>query len=146
MRVLVEELHVGVRRRAVEVEVVLLHILAVVALAVSQAKEPFLENRILAVPQSQREAEMLFVIGNAADAVLAPAVGARASMIMGEKIPGVTVFAVVLADRAPLALSEIRAPLLPRHALVTHTFQPLLFYNLTNGNRGIFLNLRLDGS
>jgi hypothetical protein len=67
-------------------------------------------------------------------------------MIMGEKIPGVTVLAVVLADRPPLSLSEIWAPLLPRHALVTHTLQPLLFYNLTSGNRGFFLNLRLHGS
>ena len=90
LRVLVEILHVGVRRRAVEVEVVLLHVLAVVALAVGQSEEPLLEDGILAVPQGQREAEVLFVIGNAGDAVLAPAVGARAGMIVGEEIPGVT--------------------------------------------------------
>jgi hypothetical protein len=56
MRVLVEIFHVGVRRRTVEVEVVLLHILSMVALVVGQSEEPFLENRILAVPQGQREA------------------------------------------------------------------------------------------
>ena len=53
LRVLVEVLHVRVGRRAVEVEVVLLHILAVVALAVGQPEEPLLEDRVLAVPQGQ---------------------------------------------------------------------------------------------
>ena len=75
LRVLVEVLHVGMSRRAVEVEVVLLHILSVVALAVAQSEEPLLENRVLAVPHGQREAQVLFVIGNAGNAVLPPAVG-----------------------------------------------------------------------
>ena len=43
LRILVQVLHVGMRRRAVDVEVVqLLHILAVVTLAVGQAEEPLL--------------------------------------------------------------------------------------------------------
>ena len=45
--------------RAVEVEVVLLDVLAVVALAVGEAEQPFLQDRILAVPQREREAEDL---------------------------------------------------------------------------------------
>ena len=45
LRVLVEILHVRVGRRAIEVEVVLLHVLAVVALAVGQPEEPLLEDR-----------------------------------------------------------------------------------------------------
>ena len=76
LRVLVEVLHVRVRRRGVEVEVVLLDVLAVVALAVGQAEQPLLEDRVLAVPQGQREAELLLVVGDAGEAVLAPAVGA----------------------------------------------------------------------
>ena len=70
---------VGVR---VEVEVVLLHVLAVVALAVGQAEQPLLEDRILAVPQRQREAEQLLVVADAGEAVLAPAVGARARLVV----------------------------------------------------------------
>ncbi len=35
-----------------------------VALVVGQPEEALLENRILAVPQGQRETEALFVIGN----------------------------------------------------------------------------------
>ena len=111
--ILVEVLHVRVGRRAVEVEVVLLHVLAVVPLAVGEPEEPLLEDGILAVPQGQREAEALLVIGDAGDAVLAPAVGAGAGMIVGEEIPGIAVFAVVLAHRSPLPLAEVGPPLLP---------------------------------
>src|SRR5277367_3881875 len=56
MRVLVEVLHVGVRGSAVEVEVVLLYVLAMITFAVGQAEKPLLEDRILAVPQRNREA------------------------------------------------------------------------------------------
>ena len=76
VRILVQKLHVRVGRRAIEVEVVLLDVLAVVPLAVGQSEEPLLEDRILPVPQGQREAEALFVIGDAGQAVFAPAVGA----------------------------------------------------------------------
>src|SRR4029079_18720641 len=114
LRVLVEVLQVRVRRRAVEVEPVLLDVLAVVALAVREAEHPLLEDRVRAVPQGEREAEALALVGDAGDAVLAPAVGARARLVVGEVAPGVAVVAVVLAHRPPLALAEVRAPRLPR--------------------------------
>src|SRR6516162_5617899 len=51
----------------------------------------------------------------------------RSGLIVGEVVPGITVFAVVLADRAPLALAEVWTPLLPRHSLVAHLVEtPLL--------------------
>ena len=53
LRILVEILHVGMRRRAVEVEVVFLHVLAVVALAVGQPEQALLEDRVVAVPQRE---------------------------------------------------------------------------------------------
>ena len=77
------------RRRAIEVEVVFLHVLAVIALAVREAEESLLQDGILPIPEGQREAQTLFVVGNAGDAVLAPAVGARARVIVGEEIPGI---------------------------------------------------------
>ena len=43
-------------------------------------------------------------IGDAADAVFAPAVRAAAGVIVRQIFPGVTVRAVVLAHRAPLAI------------------------------------------
>jgi hypothetical protein len=58
--------------RRVEVEVALLHVLAVIALAVREAEEPLLEDGILAVPQGQGEAEELPVVGDSPQSVLAP--------------------------------------------------------------------------
>jgi hypothetical protein len=119
-----------VSRRAVEVEVVLLDVLAVVALAVGEPEEALLEDGIPAVPQGQGEAQVLLVIGKAGDAVLAPAVGTRAGVIVGEEIPGVPRFAVVLADRAPLPLTQIGSPFLPRDSRLARLVQPLSFLRI----------------
>ncbi len=75
LRVLVEELHVGVRRRRVEVEVVLLHVLAVVRLR--PARRPNRRSfRIGSRPFQSASAkhEHLIAVADAGDAVLAPAV------------------------------------------------------------------------
>ena len=58
--ILVQLLHVRMGRRAIEVEVVLFDVLAVVAFAVGQAEQSLLEYWILAVPQTHAEAEHLF--------------------------------------------------------------------------------------
>ena len=84
LRVLVEHPHVRVRRRAVEVEVVLLDVLAVVALGVGQAEEPLLEDRVRAVPHRERQAQPLSSSLMPGDAVLAPPVGARARLVVRE--------------------------------------------------------------
>ena len=94
----------------VEVEVVLLDILTVVALAVGQAEQALLENWVAAVPQREGKAQTLFLIADAGDAVLAPVIGARASLIMVEVAPCVTALAVVLPDGTPLTLAQIRPP------------------------------------
>jgi hypothetical protein len=70
LRVLVQTLHVRVGRRGIEVEVVLLHVLAVIRLAIAQAEEPLLEDRILAVPQRQRETEALLQVAETRESVL----------------------------------------------------------------------------
>jgi hypothetical protein len=100
-------------RRAVEVEVVLLDVLAVVALAVGEPEQPLLEDRVAPVPEREREAQALLVVADATESVFAPAVGAGSRLFVREVVPGVAVLAVVLADRAPLALAEIGAPFLP---------------------------------
>ena len=121
--VLVEVLHVRVGRRRVEVEVVLLHVLAVVSLAVGQAEQPFLEDGVLAVPQRQREAEQLAVIGDPSEPVLAPAIGPRAGLVVAEVVPRVARVAIVLPHRPPLPLREIRSPFPPRGGLGTGFLQ-----------------------
>src|SRR5438094_2245483 len=89
--------HVGVGRRAVEIEVVFLDVLAVIALAVGEAEQALLHDGIDAVPEGQREAEPLLIVGDPGQAVLAPAVRARAGLIVAEVVPGVAALAVVLA-------------------------------------------------
>ena len=91
LRILVEALQVRVRGRAVEVEPVLLGVLAVVALAVGEPEDPLLEDRVGAVPQRERQAQPLALVADAGDAVLAPAVGARARLVVREVVPGVAV-------------------------------------------------------
>ena len=117
LRILVLAAQVGVRRRAVEVEPVLLDVLAVVALAVGEAEHPLLEDRVGAVPERQRQAQPLALVADPGDPVLAPAVRARARVVVGEVVPRVAVVAVVLAHRAPLALAQVRAPRLPGHLI-----------------------------
>src|SRR6185437_7741415 len=112
--IFVEIAHVGMCRRIVEVEVVLLHILAVIAFGIGETEQALLEDRVLAVPQSDGEAEELAVVGDAGNAILAPAIGARPRLVVGEIIPGIAVGAVILAHRAPLALGEVGSPFAPR--------------------------------
>ena len=132
LRVLVEVLHVRVRRRAVEVEVVLLDVLAVVALAVGEPEQALLQDRVALVPQRQRKAQPLLVVAEPAEPVLAPLVGARARLVVREVVPGVAVFAVVLADRAPLPFAQIRSPFLPRDLRLARVVQALLFRHVHN--------------
>ena len=87
LRVVVAPAHPRVRRRRVEVPPVLLGVLAVVALGAGQAEDPLLEDRVAAVPEREREAERLPVVADAGEAVLAPAVGARAGVVVREVAP-----------------------------------------------------------
>src|SRR5262249_45470679 len=110
---LVQRAHVRVSRGAVEVEVALLHVLAVIPLVSRQAEEPLLENVVTLVPERHGEADTLVVVGNAEEAILAPAVCPRTRVLVGEVLPGRPVRGLVLPNRAPLPLGEIRPPALP---------------------------------
>ncbi|MNK95740.1 hypothetical protein D3C87_1159890 [compost metagenome] len=131
--VLVQILHVRVRGSRVEVEVVFLHVLAMVAFAVGQAEGALFQNRIAPVPQRQRKAQQLVVIADATQAVLAPAVSARPRLIMGEVIPGVAVVAVVFPDRPPLPLAQVRPPFFPGCAPRLCFDKPLLLCVIAHG-------------
>ena len=112
--ILVEVLHVGMCGCAVEIEVVFLDVLAVVALAIGQAEEPLLQDRIPAIPKRDREAELLLVIGNSGQTIFSPAVGAGTRLVMTEVVPRIPVLAVVFAYCSPLPFAEIGSPFLPR--------------------------------
>jgi hypothetical protein len=111
--ILVERLGVGGGGGGVEEEVLLLDILAVIPLGAGEPEEPLLEDGIAAVPQRQREADAALTVADPQQAVLPPAVGAAAGVIVREIAPGVAVRRIVLADGPPLALGEIGPPALP---------------------------------
>jgi hypothetical protein len=54
----------------------------------AQAEQPLLEDRVTLVPQRDRETEALMVVGDAGQAVLAPAIRARSRLVVGEVVPG----------------------------------------------------------
>src|ERR1700749_2258242 len=54
---------------------------------------------------------------------------------MAEVVPGVSIFAVVLANRSPLPLAEVRSPLLPRNTLFARLIQSFLFVDFDINKR-----------
>jgi hypothetical protein len=76
------------RRRGVQVEVRLLDVLAVVPLGTGEAEQALFEDGIAPVPQRDREAEPLLAIADAEQAVLAPTIGARSSVVVRKGVPG----------------------------------------------------------
>jgi len=108
-RYLVEVLHIGMGRRAVQVEVVLLDVLAVIPLGVGQPEQPLLEDRVLPVPEGDGETELLLSSEMPAIPSSPPAVGAGAGLVVAEVFPRRSRPAVVLAHRAPLPLAEVTA-------------------------------------
>src|SRR5439155_19602150 len=124
--ILVQHSLVRVTRQRIEIEVVLLDVLAVIAFARHQAEIALFENRIALVPERHRPAEDLVSIAEAGDAVLSPAIGLRSGKVWGEERPGVAVLAVVLAHRSPCAVRQIGTPLVPAGALMGVAGESLL--------------------
>src|SRR2546427_9767174 len=110
LRILVEHPHVAVRRRVVEIEVVLLDVLAVVAFPRRQTEVPLLQDRIATVPERWRIDEQLVAIAQARDAILAPPVRLAARHVVREEAPRVAVCAVVFADGSPRTIGDVATP------------------------------------
>src|ERR1700722_8706576 len=117
--IFVEQLHVGMCGRRIEIEVILLHVLPVMSLTVRQPEHPLLEDWILAVQQSEGKAQVLLLVADAGDAVLAQVIGPRSGLVVSEIVPGVAVVAVVFPDSAPLPFAEIGPPKPPGRSLVS---------------------------
>src|SRR5713101_2603159 len=137
LRVLVEPLHIGMGRCGIQIEVVLLDVLAMVALGTGEAEVALLEDRVAAVPERQREAEALMVVRDAQDAVLAPAIGARARVVVRKIVPGRAVGGVVLSHRPPLAVGEIGRPSQPLRRSHGRFLEPLLLHARVGRLRGL---------
>src|SRR5262249_33117486 len=113
-------------RGAVEIVVQLLDVLAVIAFAVGQAKEPLFEDWVLAVPQGEPETPEQMLVAKPREPVLTPAVRSAARMIVREIVPGSAVRTVILAHRAPLPVAEIGPPFTPG-AAGAGVFEPSSF-------------------
>src|SRR5208283_5026694 len=101
------------RRGRIEVEIALLHILAMISLVSRQSKKPFLQDGIALVPQRYSKTDHLPPITDARQPIFIPAIGARTGVIVRQVLPGIAMRAIVFADRAPSALAKIRPPSLP---------------------------------
>src|SRR5215831_3341504 len=113
-------------RRTVQVDVVLLDVLTVIGLAVGEAEQTFFQDRVPAIPESNREAELLLIIGDPRKAIFAPAVGAGPRLVMTKVVPRIPVRAVVFANCTPLPFTEIGPPFLPRDTGLTRFIQAFL--------------------
>ncbi len=97
----------------IQVPPVVLDVLAVVALRTGQPEHPLLQDRVDPVPQRQPQAQVMVNVGQPRHAVLVPPVRPGPGMIMRKILPRVTVVAVVLPNRAPGPLRQVRPPLVP---------------------------------
>src|SRR5262249_46598131 len=84
-----------------------------IALDVGEPEQPFLQNRIAAVPQRDRKTQAAFAVGPAEETVFTPAVCAAACMVVGKVLPCLSIGRVIFADGSPLSLGEIWTPALP---------------------------------
>src|SRR5437016_2748553 len=139
LRILVQHAHVAVRGSRIEIEIALLHILAVIALIPGQAKQAFLEDGIAPVPERERETHHLMAVADSADAVFAPAIRARARMVVRDMFPRGAVPAVIFANRAPLALGKVRSPALPILLVRAPFFEPAIFRRWGSWHRAMCL-------
>src|SRR6266567_9060690 len=114
-------------RGVVEKEVVFLHVFPVVALRVRQTEEAFLQDGVGLVPQGQGETELLPVVADAQQAILAPAVSVRTGLIMWQEVPGRPAGRIILAHGAPLPFAEVGSPAVPRLPVLVRVLQPMLF-------------------
>ena len=135
LRVFVEHLAVGMRRQGIEEIVYLFYVLAVIALRVRQAKQAFFEDRVPAVPQGQADTDLLLLITEAGQAILTPAIGPLARLIMGQIIPRLPVDGIVFTNGAPLPLTEIWSPSIPVFFPRLLLLQTLSFDGLRQGRR-----------
>jgi hypothetical protein len=112
--IFIQILHVGMRWRRVEVEIIFLHIFAVIGLRWDQAKQPLFQNRIFAVPQRQGKRQDLVAVTDTGKPILTPTVRFRTGEIMRKIIPGVPIGTIILSHRPPRALGDVGAPVVPR--------------------------------
>ena len=127
LRILVQRAHVGRRRGRIKIPVALLHVLAMRPLAVCQAKEALLQNRIAPIPKRERKAEPRLPVADPHQSILAPPVRPRARMLERKIAPRIAIRRIILPHRAPLPLAHVRTPSLPVRLTARFLLQPSVF-------------------
>src|SRR5439155_14379576 len=123
LRILVERLQIGMRRCRIEVEILLLHVLAMIPLAAGEAEQALFQNRVAPIPERERETKPALTVGDAEQPVLAPAVSAASSLFMGKIFPARAAWLIVLTHSGHVALAEFRHLQLPvLHSLGAHLY------------------------
>src|SRR5215213_5728597 len=98
------------RRRVFEIEIILLNVFALIS---RNAVEPFFQNRVFAVPQTDGKTEMLFAVADSGNAVFVPSEGFQMRLLERKIIPRRAVKAIIFADGPPRAFRNIRSPKFP---------------------------------
>src|SRR5207247_6493085 len=88
-------------------------VLAMVAFWPGQAKQALLEDGVTLVPQRNRKTQSAAVVADAQQAIFAPAVRPRTSVIVRKGPPRVAAGGIVLTHGAPLPFGQVRAPAPP---------------------------------
>lgn len=101
------------RRRRIQIIIIFFNVFAVVALVIGQAEESLFEPIILAIPQTQREAELRLIVADSGDTILAPPIGPRHGLLVRKIIPAIAISAIILANRSLLTFAEVRPPQQP---------------------------------
>src|SRR6266487_3198782 len=76
LRIFIQHLHIRMGWRGIKIKIVFFHILAMIALRASQAKETFFENSILPIPERKRETQTLLIVADASQSILIPTINA----------------------------------------------------------------------
>jgi hypothetical protein len=105
----------------------LLGVFAVVSFGIGHSEKALLEYFILSVPQGEAEAEPATAVGDAQETVLPPTIGAGARLLVGEMVPSISAFGVVLPNSPPLALGKVGAPAAPVLPAQGVAVEPFLF-------------------
>jgi hypothetical protein len=77
---------------------------------------------------------MLIPVRNASQTVFAPTISPAAGVIVGEKIPGAAVRAIVFAYGSPGSFTKIRSPLFPVGFARLVVKQALMFLRVFHDN------------
>src|SRR5271165_1564606 len=139
LSVLVQHAQITVRWRGIEIEVLLLYVLAMVSLVPRQSKEPFFEDSVFAIPHRQRKTDHLVAVADPPDSVFTPAIRSAVRMFKRKKLPGAASRAIVFPHRSPLPFRKIRPPALPVFLAQTRLFQSVIFDSLESGHRSELL-------